>query len=106
MKDALINLSICLSDIPKERIKVSEKNGKKYLNVTIQGRKEPDEYGNNVYATVSHTKEERETAKEQGVELEKVFIGQGRHIVFNGSASPAAVEQMQGMSADQDDLPF
>lgn len=28
MKDALINLSICLSEIPKERIKVSEKNGK------------------------------------------------------------------------------
>lgn len=37
--------SICLSDIPKELI-TTGKNGKKYLNVYINQRRETDVYGN------------------------------------------------------------
>lgn len=39
----LINFSICLTDIPKEKI-VTSKNKKKYLNLTIARMKEPDKF--------------------------------------------------------------
>lgn len=43
----LINCSICLSDIKKveEKIKVG-KDGRKYLNICIAERREPDTHGN------------------------------------------------------------
>lgn len=43
-----LNGSICLSDIPKEWITESEKNGKKYLNITIRTnyKNEVDRFGN------------------------------------------------------------
>ena len=41
----IINASICVSDIPKEHIKLFEKNGKKYLNITISKKRETDQYG-------------------------------------------------------------
>ena len=74
----LINLSICLSDIPKDRIKLAD-NGKKYLNITVQDLREADEYGNthSVYAT--QTKEERE-AKEK-----RTYIGRGKEFVFQSA---------------------
>ena len=40
----LINVSICVSDIPKEKI-VTAKNKKKYLNITVARMKEVDQYG-------------------------------------------------------------
>lgn len=95
----LINLSICLSDIPKERIKITN-NGKKYLAITVQDLREADEYGNthSVYAT--QTKEERE-AKEK-----RTYIGRGKEFVFQ-SARPS-VEQVAELpvAEDIDDLPF
>lgn len=95
----LINLSICLSDIPKDRIKLAD-NGKKYLNITVQDLREADEYGNthSVYAT--QTKEERE-AKEK-----RTYIGRGKEFVFQ-SARPS-VEQVAELpvAEDIDDLPF
>jgi hypothetical protein len=39
----LINFSICLSEIPKNKI-VTARNGKKYLSLTIARMKEPDKY--------------------------------------------------------------
>jgi hypothetical protein len=42
----LINLNICLSDVPADAVK-SHKNGKKYLNLTVGERKNgEDQYGN------------------------------------------------------------
>lgn len=40
--------SICLSDIPKELI-TTAKNGKKYLNVVINRRREVGQYGHTHY---------------------------------------------------------
>lgn len=95
----LINLSICLSDIPKERIKIAN-NGKKYLAITVQDLREADEYGNthSVYAT--QTKEERE-AKEK-----RTYIGRGKAVVFE-NARPS-VEQVAELpiADDTNDLPF
>lgn len=95
----LINLSICLSDIPKERIKLAN-NGKKYLAITVQDLREADEYGNthSVYAT--QTKEERE-AKEK-----RTYIGRGKEFIFENTRP--SVEQVAELpvAEDIDDLPF
>lgn len=40
--------SICLSDIPKELI-TTAKNGKKYLNVVVNQRREVGQYGHTHY---------------------------------------------------------
>lgn len=95
----LINLSICLSDIPKERIKLAN-NGKKYLSITVQDLKEADEYGNTHSLYCTQTKEERE-AKEK-----RTYIGRGKEFVFQ-SARPS-VEQVAELpvAEDLDDLPF
>ena len=48
----LINASICVTDIPKSKIKLAE-NGKKYMNITIATRREPDNYESNQRRTGS-----------------------------------------------------
>lgn len=95
----LINLSICLSDIPKDRIKIAN-NGKKYLAITVQDLREADEYGNTHSLYCTQTKEERE-AKEK-----RTYIGRGKEFVFQ-SARPS-VEQVAELpvAEDIDDLPF
>lgn len=95
----LINLSICLSDIPKDRIKLAN-NGKKYLSITVQDLKEADEYGNTHSLYYTQTKEERE-AKEK-----RIYIGRGKEFVFQ-SARPSVEEVAElPVAEDLDDLPF
>ena len=53
------NGSICLSDIPKEKI-TEGKNGKKYLNVKLWVNDVPDRYENIGSIQVQQTKDERE----------------------------------------------
>ncbi|MDR2928227.1 MAG: hypothetical protein LBV41_08535 [Cytophagaceae bacterium] len=95
---ALINISICLTDIPKEAIKVSERNGKKYLSIVVAERKEPDQYDNTHTVYVSQTKEEREA------KAEKRYIGSGKLIAFN-HVTPANVDDLPP-AQNFDDLPF
>lgn len=98
MPNAVINLSICLSDIPKDKIKSSEKNGRLYLNVTIVGRKELDQFGNNITAFVSQTKDER------SAKADKEYIGAGTYVGFSDAAAEENLQPMSELQAD--DLPF
>lgn len=41
-----VTMSICLSDIPKEHIKKSDKNGKSYVTLIVGKLKNTDDYGN------------------------------------------------------------
>lgn len=96
---ALINCSICLTDIPKERIKLAN-NGKKYLSITIQDLKEVDEYGHTHSIFISQSKEERD-AKEK-----RTYIGRGKAVVFNNQ-QPSIEEVASLPPADNvEDLPF
>jgi hypothetical protein len=45
------SVSICLSDLPKEHI-TTAKNGKKYINLNINRKKEPDQYGKDLSIAV------------------------------------------------------
>jgi hypothetical protein len=106
---ALINVSICLSDIPKEQITVSKKNGKKYLAIVIADKREKDEWGNDTTVYISQTKEQRAS------NVQKVYIGNGKKIEFNGGNNAAPL-QNQNTAPQQpapqqndgfvDDLPF
>ncbi len=94
----MINVSICLTDIPKDKITKSEKNGKQYLSIIVDERKEADTYGNTHTAYISQSKEERE----QGVK--RVYIGNGKEYKFNGTKSSAP--QPSNNNKDNSDLPF
>jgi hypothetical protein len=93
-------ISICVSDIPKDRIKQFE-NGKKYLNIVVSERKEPDKYGNNLKVIIAQTKEER------AANANKIYIGNGKTVEYKSNTvkTPEDVENLP-QAEDIDDLPF
>lgn len=89
-------MSICLSDIPKERI-LKHENGKLYLPVTTYDYDEPNQYGDDFSVTIPLTKEQIEQ-KKQGGQVNRTFIGHGR--IWPDKGMQPATEE------DHDDLPF
>lgn len=68
--------SICLSDIPKELI-VTAKNGKKYLNIQVNARREVSQYGMTHYIKAATRKEQRR----EGVNY---YIGELKPSLYQG----------------------
>ena len=101
MSNTLYNGSICLTDIPKDKITVSEKNGKKYLNIDlwIDTEKEADQYGNICGIKVSQTKLEREQ------KVKAQYIGNLKAPRKQEVAGVAPVAAQQAATVP-DDLPF
>lgn len=89
-------MSICLSDIPKDRI-LKHQNGKMYLPLQTYDYDEPDKYDNDFSVSISLTKEEAE-AKKNGQEVKRIFLGNGK-IWEDKGMQPASQK-------DLDDLPF
>lgn len=87
--------SICLSDIPKELITVG-KNGKKYLSIVVNTRREIGQYG--------HTHYIKAYAKKGTVASEvNLYIGE----LKPSQQQPAqAAGQTVQPTVDNDDLPF
>lgn len=103
----MIKISICLSDIPKEKISTSTKNNKKYIDIIVDERKETDTYGNTHTVYMSQTKEDRD----KGVKRD--YIGNGKEYVFNKTQSVPtqqainqANQQNKTNTDDYDSLPF
>jgi hypothetical protein len=102
----IINASINLNAIPKDKI-VQGKKGK-YLPITITINDDLDNFGNQGPVTVSQSKEERE-AKAQ-----KIYLGNVKVAWTNGEfPSPPPRENKQQQANPQqaepampDDLPF
>lgn len=90
-------ISICLSDIPKEQISVSDKNGKSYINLVVDKRKEPDMFGNTLTVYISQSKDERERREK------KIYIGNGKEFLFNNQNKD---QKQVHQKSDNDDLPF
>jgi len=93
----LYNGSICLSDIPKDKITKSEKNGKSYLNFNLWVNDEKDKYGNIGSINVSQSKEERESGQK------KVYFGNIKPVERNAQPQQAAPSNEPDLA---DDLPF
>jgi hypothetical protein len=94
---SIINISICLSDLPKDKIKQAA-NGKKYINLVCASRKEVGNYGESHTVYVSQSKEEREAG------AQTVYVGAGKEY----APKPVTAESIENMPPAQetDDLPF
>ncbi len=71
----MIVTSICLSDIPEDKITTSS-NGKKYVNIVIDQRKEKDQYDNTHTVYMSQSKDERQA------KVPKKYVGNGKEYTF------------------------
>ena len=94
---SLINISICLSELPKDKIKQAT-NGKKYINLVCASRKEASQYGETHTVYVSQTKEEREAG------VQTIYVGSGKEFVPQ-TITAESIENMPP-AQDSDDLPF
>ena len=96
---SLINLNINVENLPKEKF-VKGKKGV-YYNFTISVNDDTNQFGQNVAAFDSQTKEEREAKKP------KKYIGNGKVVWTDGSCVKATQEQPLEQTADNTtDLPF
>jgi hypothetical protein len=73
---AIISVSIDMGKI--DQSKVVEKNGKRFLNLSVIANDTTDNYGNNVSVTHAQSKEEREA------KAPKTYLGNGRVIYATG----------------------
>lgn len=86
--------SICLTDIPKEHITVSQTNGKEYLNIAIAERKEKGKFGETHTVTVSILKDQKKPNDKP------IYIGNLKSWERNTN------NQSGGNLKKDDDLPF
>ena len=95
---AKMYLDICLSDIPRERIKTAA-NGKKYLKAIIRPRKETDRDGYDHYIAAFIPKEERQQGDSPA------FIGRAQ-LKPEYELQPRQNAQHPGEIDPNSDLPF
>ena len=99
----LLNISINVADLPKEKF-VQGKKGT-YYNFTVSVNDETNQYGQNVSVYDSQTTEERESKKK------KLYIGNGKVVWTDGQmttvekAEDVEVVEPQEVKAS-DGLPF
>ena len=96
---ALINLSLRVDKLPKEKF-VQGKDGAVYYNFTIGVNDESNQYGQNVSATDSQTKEEREAKKA------KTYLGNGNVVWTDGNIKLADKKAEVTAKEVESDLPF
>jgi hypothetical protein len=97
---ALINLSIRVDQLQKQKF-VAGKDGKVYYNFTIAVNDEANQFGQNVSAYDSQTKEEREAKKS------KLYIGNGNVIWNDGKITTVKKENIaEKAQTVEDNLPF
>lgn len=103
----LLNGSICLSDIPKDKIWKSEKTGKQYLNINVWINDDADKFGNNGSIQVSQTKEERDANEA------KKYVGNIKFVQAKQQTQSSDVPVKKSTSAKllddnevENDLPF
>lgn len=101
----ILNTSINLTKIPKDKI-IDGKKGK-YLPITVTINDELDQFGNNGPVTVQQSKEERDS------KVDKVYLGNVKVVWTNGenvAAAPRdggpAPAQPAAAQTVADDLPF
>jgi hypothetical protein len=97
----MIVISLCAEDL-KPHLKKSDKNGKHYVSVVVDERKETDKFGNTHTAYISQSKEQREA------KTPKQYVGNGKEFKFNSSSpTPETTTKPQSNSNDASDfIPF
>lgn len=98
---SLINVSINLQDLPKEKF-IQGKKGV-YYDFTLSVNDDTNQFGKNVSVYDSQTKEEREAKKD------KHYIGSGQVVWTDGNCVTAKREKgeaQETVAATTNDLPF
>jgi len=93
----IINISIDINMINKEKVKVNP-NGSHYYGMTVMERKTPDQYGNTHYVIESQTKEERAQKA-----TKNYLKSSGKEYVFGEQAQVASNDVA---AQEENDLPF
>ena len=96
---ALINLSLRVDKLPKEKF-VQGKDGAVYYNFTIGVNDDSNQWGQNVSATDSQTKEERDAKKP------KSYLGNGNVVWTDGNIKVADKKVEATAKEVASDLPF
>jgi hypothetical protein len=96
---ALINVSLRVDKLPKEKF-VQGKDGAVYYNFTIGVNDDSNQWGQNVSATDSQTKEEREAKKP------KSYLGNGNVVWTDGNIKLADKKVEVTAKEVESDLPF
>jgi hypothetical protein len=97
---AIINLSIRVDKLPKEKF-VMGKDGAVYYNCTLSINDDANQWGQNVSLTDSQTKEERDAKKT------KAYLGNGNVVWTDGNIKAVKKEgQPATTGAVEVDLPF
>jgi hypothetical protein len=101
----LINASIRVDKLPKEKFKIG-KDGAVYYELTLSVNDET-KFGNNVWVTESQTKEERDAKKA------RITLGNGKVVWTDGTITVAErqeedspKQQYNQPATVEDDLPF
>ena len=96
----LVNLNIRVDKLPREKF-VMGKDNAVYYNFTVAINDEPNQWGQNVSAYDSQTKEEREAKKA------KTYLGNGNVVWTDGKITAVKKETAsQGKEDVTSDLPF
>ena len=61
-----VNISVCLSDLPKEHI-TEGSSGKKYIRLKLNRKREPDQYGHTHSLEVDTWKPEKQEPKQDNM---------------------------------------
>ena len=100
---AIANVSLRVDKLPKEKF-VKGKDGAVYYNFTISINDDTNQFGQNVTAIDSQTKEEREAKKP------KNYLGNGSVVWTDGKITTATKRDAQEMakqtSKEEEPLPF
>ena len=96
MKNGRSRSSLCVSDIPKDRI-LKHDNGKMYLSISTYDYDESDKFDNDFSVSISLNKDEIDRRK-GGEKIDRIFIGNGR--IWEQKTMQPITED------DKDDLPF
>ena len=96
---SFITISICLSDIPKDRIKQAA-NGKCYFNMICASRREKGKFDETHTVYISSSQQEREAG------APKIYVGSGKELTpQNDHVTPEAIEEMTPIG-NYAELPF
>lgn len=95
---AIVNFSLDLSKLPKEKM-VKGKKGT-YINLTLSINDQTNKFGSNASVTLAQSKEDREAKQD------KVYVGNGKVVWTDGSCVRAAAQDAVVEEVASSDLPF
>lgn len=95
----MYRFSLCLSDLPKEKMKRPD-NGKVYITLVLDDKREKDQFGNDTVVWVDKSKEEREAG------VKTLYVGNGKKVVFSDPVNAEKLNDLPPADLMKDDLPY